>query len=305
MITDKFNYCHICNSPDIYKLGETSCTKSSLPDNATLVRVLYICRNCGSISVNPIPSIDDLMTYYSNYAQDDPRYLSSQEWSKRSSYEIVLDICSKISDGNILDIGCADGQLLSMLPSSFNKFGIDISERACVLSREKGIKAQCSTFKSAEITNKFDLIIALDLIEHLEKPNDGINKISSILKKGGYVIIETGNAASNTARLLRENWSYTSAYSHLHALTPKTLTLLAEKENIKMLLIKEGWHKKPIITQFIYRNFLSYSFHVFRNIYKLLSPLTNKIVYLQKLYYHAPPGAPNRDHMIFVGQKRM
>ena len=43
--------------------------------------------------------------------------------------------------------------------------------------------------------------MALDLIEHLERPEDGIRKIAAILKPGGILYASTGNIAYIVMRL--------------------------------------------------------------------------------------------------------
>ena len=200
-------------------------------------------------------------------------------------------------------MGCADGELLRMLPSSFQKYGIDISEKNRDLARKKGITFLYDSLDSKIISNNFDLIIALDFIEHVDSPKDIINVISKLLTPGGYVIIETGNADSFFAKYLKEDWSYTAVYGHLCVLTPPTLSQLAAEADITEVSMKTGWHAMPTLGMTSYRNILSFGFHTFKVLYRFVAPLAERVEYLSKLYQHAPPGAPHADHMIFVGRK--
>jgi SAM-dependent methyltransferase len=49
--------------------------------------------------------------------------------------------------------------------------------------------------------HRYDCVVALDVIEHLRRPEDGIRKISEILKPGGIVYASTGNVAYFVMRL--------------------------------------------------------------------------------------------------------
>jgi 2-polyprenyl-3-methyl-5-hydroxy-6-metoxy-1,4-benzoquinol methylase len=260
---------------------------------------------CGSITVFPKPSDSEIEQYYANYAEIDNCFVDSKGWYQRPVYQIVLNICNKLGKGNILDIGCSDGQLLYMLPEPFQKYGIDIAEKACALARKKGISVFCSMFEPTIFSEKFDIIIASDFLEHVDNPGEAIRIISDLLTPGGYVVFETGNADSFAAKFLKEDWSYTAVYGHLCVLTTKILPELAFEAKIRQVLLSKGWHATPSTITAIHRNVLSIGFHVFRVIYRMVEPLVERVEYLRKLYQHAPPAAPHPDHMIFVGKKEL
>jgi glycosyltransferase involved in cell wall biosynthesis len=48
---------------------------------------------------------------------------------------------------------------------------------------------------------RYDCVLALDVIEHLERPEDGARKIAAILKPGGVLYASTGNVAYVLVRL--------------------------------------------------------------------------------------------------------
>lgn len=291
--------CKICLSERTFIYGSTTCSSFAADKKAGSSRDLYRCRNCGSIMVFPTPSDEQLKEYYEDYA--DVKLIVN--WEKRTSFKIIQNICNKLKKGSILDIGCGDGRLLGMLPSDFRKYGIDVSERACRIASQNGVTALCSALESAEFQEKFDVVLALDFIEHTANPIEAFRAINKLLKPDGYMVIETGNADSYAARLLGEDWSYTSVYGHLCVISPEALSKLASEEGIHEVCLKEGWHILPKLNMYFYRNFLAYGFRFFRFLYRLAEPISSRNSYLSKLYRHAPPGAPNKDHVIFVGEK--
>jgi 2-polyprenyl-3-methyl-5-hydroxy-6-metoxy-1,4-benzoquinol methylase len=297
--------CPACRSPELKYHGITKCLNVAALNNVNLLRNLFKCLSCGSIIIFPRPSDSALEQYYTKYSEDGSCFADKKGWGKRPAYQTVLNVCKEIGKGKILDVGCADGQLLSIIPSSFQKFGVDISEKNRDLARKKGVSSLFSSLENIHISKRFDIIIALDFIEHVDNPKKTINLISELLTPGGYVIIETGNAGSFFAKILKEDWSYSAVYGHLCVLTPTILCKLALEANIHEVSMKKGWHSTPSLIMFSYRNILSFGFHAFRVIYRFVEPLMGRIDFLRRLYHHAPPGAPHPDHMIFIGKKEI
>ena len=49
--------------------------------------------------------------------------------------------------------------------------------------------------------HRYDCVVALDVVEHLSRPEDGVRKIAEILKPGGILYASTGNIAYFVMRL--------------------------------------------------------------------------------------------------------
>ena len=93
----------------------------------------------------------------------------------------------------VLDIGCSTGFLLQALnrKSYNNTYGIDISKDAIIYSKNHGVK---NVFvKNAEKTgfesNKFDFLVASDILEHIENDKAALLEWKRILKKGGIAFV--------------------------------------------------------------------------------------------------------------------
>jgi len=48
---------------------------------------------------------------------------------------------------------------------------------------------------------RFDCVLALDVIEHLSRPEDGVRKMANVLKPGGMLYASTGNIAYAVLRM--------------------------------------------------------------------------------------------------------
>ena len=101
---------------------------------------------------------------------------------------------------NILDIGCGGGLLSEpMTRLGANVTGIDASSRniniAKLHAKKNKLKINyiCSSPEKLKIKKKFDVILNMEIVEHVEDINFFINSCSKLLKKNGLMFIATLN----------------------------------------------------------------------------------------------------------------
>ena len=101
---------------------------------------------------------------------------------------------------NILDIGCGGGLLsepMSRLGASV--VGIDASKKnievAKFHAKKNNLKIDyiCASPEILKIQKKFDVILSMEIVEHVEDINFFIKKSSELLKKNGLMFIATLN----------------------------------------------------------------------------------------------------------------
>lgn len=292
--------CRVCDSEQIRQYGSTLCHQTQVPLVHYKKRFLYKCDSCRSISVEPIPSPKELSLYYDHYATMEE---GNQSLNKRASFSIINKVAGSLGHGKVLDIGCGFGDILASLPSSFQKVGLDMALVACKEAEKKGVEVLCSSWESCNFNEEFDLVIALDFLEHVDNVTSTFNKISKVLRRGGYAVIETGNADSWTAKTLGEDWCYTAVFGHLQVLSPEALLGLAKSAQIKPISLIKGNHSSKMFNYILYRGMLAYGFHLMKLILSHLKPSVGDIHAIRKLFNRAPPGAILPDHMIWIGRK--
>ena len=121
--------------------------------------------------------------------------IEDYHWWNISRRDIILKLIDPlINDGmKVLDIGCSSGSLIDKLNcnNSLDIHGIDISSEAIKYSKNKGIRntqtmnADKLKFKDKE----FDIIIASDVLEHIENDNEALLEWKRVLKDNGFAII--------------------------------------------------------------------------------------------------------------------
>lgn len=122
--------------------------------------------------------------------------IQKKHWWFVAKKEIVLDFINKYlpekRNLRILDIGCGSGLMLNSLESYGQVSGMDMSDDAISFSKEIFSGKVEKGFLPANIPyskNNFDLVIALDVIEHINEDIEALKNIRTHMVEGGKAII--------------------------------------------------------------------------------------------------------------------
>jgi SAM-dependent methyltransferase len=102
----------------------------------------------------------------------------------RDSVDAPSELC-------VLDIGCGTGATMDHLKRYGVPYGIDLSEIALGFSRRRGHQRllRASATELPFESESFDLVTALDVIEHLDDDAQGLAEIRRVLKPGAPAMI--------------------------------------------------------------------------------------------------------------------
>jgi len=111
-------------------------------------------------------------------------------------YALKNILKSEIKDGSIvLDLGSYDGFIaynLKKLLSNLRITVVDIDKSGLQIAKRRGLNTlYASATKFRWRDNSTDIILCLDLIEHVKEDDKLIKEISRVLKKDGKVILTT------------------------------------------------------------------------------------------------------------------
>jgi len=107
----------------------------------------------------------------------------------------------------LLDIGCYDGHIGSLLKRKFGKqcqvYGVDVASNSIRLARQKGIQAKiCDVTEGINFeSNMFDYVFAGEIIEHLYDTDFFMEEVKRVLKPNGIFILTTPNFLSFGRRI--------------------------------------------------------------------------------------------------------
>ena len=112
---------------------------------------------------------------------------------RRIIQSLVEKICTTLDNSNprILDVGCGTGANLKMLAAHGRAEGVDISPQAIDFCRERGLDSvKLGALEQLPYDNgSFDLVTALDVVEHLDDDVAGLREIRRVLRPDGRVLL--------------------------------------------------------------------------------------------------------------------
>lgn len=132
----------------------------------------------------------------------------------------------------ILEVGCSYGYLsYAIKKMGHDILGIDISEKAIEFARSNfGRYYKSTSMEKFNSSKKFDVIIAIEILEHLKDPKMFLRKCKKHLKKNGKIIIATPNKNS---RLKNPFWCSDLPPVHMFGFGKKSLLYLSRIEGFE------------------------------------------------------------------------
>ena len=194
------------------------------------------CRNCGLVQPKYILDSQDLIKLYANV--DDESYLATSDIRGSSNYRQVIKLIDKFAKnhGSLLEIGAGSGGLLDSLKHQFNHIhGVEPSEKFCQFARERyGLALDNIGYEDMSESRKYDVILALDVIEHVASVKHFMDKVFGLLADDGIVIVSTPSKNSLAARLLGKKWWHIRP-PHLYYLDKRSFNALMDAAGFKII----------------------------------------------------------------------
>ncbi len=190
----------------------------------------------------------------------------------KKHYGIKKDKDNYLNGLNILDIGCGGGLISEpMSRLGANVTGIDASEKNVKIAKlhakknELKINYLNNTPENLKDFEKFDIILNLEIIEHVNDVNLYIKSCHKLLKKNGIMFTATLNrsmmsyikAIIGAEYILR--WLPIGTHDWNKFIKPEELENLLSKVNFSTLDIK-GFEFKPLSKKWILSNDLSVNY---------------------------------------------
>ncbi len=163
---------------------------------------VYRC-HCGLEFISPCLTVQEMISIYSstqvlqktnpvlkdyyNYDGLDPEGKTYQDYDRA-----LNELSSLTHSGKLLEVGCGRGGLLRLAKQKgWEVLGIDSSSDNIKEIQKYGIPGFCEDFLKYGQTNKFDVVVLWDLIEHPTDPARYIQKSWELLNDDGLLVIAT------------------------------------------------------------------------------------------------------------------
>lgn len=131
-------------------------------------------------------------------------------------YQLVTKYTEFKKTDFLLDYGSGDGMILNQLAYHYGLHGIGVDRLPGRILLAKQVSEKFSLhnqfydieFDKLVIQETFDKILCLDVLEHIEHPNSELKKLSTLLRNGGQLIIQTPRGADKKYILKHEYFAY-------------------------------------------------------------------------------------------------
>jgi len=159
-----------------------------------------------------------------------------------SKRKMIYDKLLSRNCNKILDIGCGPGVFYKpWLKFNIKWEGIDINPYWCKFGEKNNIPISSQPIDS--IAEKFDVITAHQVIEHVNDPVAFMKGIKRLLRPGGIIHLELPNQNSLTAKLrkisskISYDYGFIQPPMHLRAYHKKTIKYLFESLNLESIML--------------------------------------------------------------------
>jgi 2-polyprenyl-3-methyl-5-hydroxy-6-metoxy-1,4-benzoquinol methylase len=160
------------------------------------------CAGCGAVISQPMATPDEINDYYrddyyaAHEAEIPTRFETFRRYYERSEWPLLMKLLgpdAPAPGSRFLEVGCGLGVLLSLArDAGFKTLGVDLSPTAVEWCRSQGIETQLGGHPGTGLPeNSFDVVSAMQVIEHSPTPRDFVRDLVRLVKPGGWVVICT------------------------------------------------------------------------------------------------------------------
>jgi 2-polyprenyl-3-methyl-5-hydroxy-6-metoxy-1,4-benzoquinol methylase len=234
-------------------------------DHASLLSVqstwpVVRCTGCGLVYLSERPAENALTELYNESYYEDgdvgySGYISTFDEHREQFMNIFekrhRDLLHNVSGKRLLEIGCAYGFLLDFLrKKGWEVTGVEISPLSSSYARnELGLNVLTGSVETAEFEkHSFDVILLLDVLEHLHRPFDVLERIRELLAPGGILVVQCPwelyhweEVAEAILKGVRPGTIEPDAVpAHLYFFQPRTLEEVLKKGGFKITARQSG-----------------------------------------------------------------
>lgn len=151
-----------------------------------------------------------------------------QKWWKRSIAETIWNWVPVSS--SLLDIGTGSSPIISHYPDAI---GIDTNEEKLAFIKEKCPSITVRTMSAETLLfgdESFDYVLCIEMLEHLQEPEEAVSEIARVLKLGGRTVIATPDY-SRKWWLLAERFT-PAGEQHVSRFTRKSLEETCQRHEL-------------------------------------------------------------------------
>lgn len=194
---------------------------------------LYRCDSCGFVSGKPAHEMAPEERYEDYYRRPAPPAPEARyhEWIARAE--------SAMGRGRLLEVGAGGGGFVrAALVRGWRVDATEVSKTGLDALRETGAAVFAGDVRAAKYPDgTFDLVVSLELLEHLSAPMMHLRELWRITRPGGLLLLTTPNFNGLSRRCLGTRWRVIDP-EHLCYFTPASLSRMLRGVGYEWVCVK-------------------------------------------------------------------
>jgi SAM-dependent methyltransferase len=186
----------------------------------------------------------DATDVISQYVEmSDELYEATSEARARQMQSLLRSVKNFKQRGRFLDVGAGIGLLVEEARKlGFDAEGVEPSRALQATAAAKAIPVHLGVIPTPAIRGPYDIISAIDVIEHVDYPLDLLIAIRNLLAADGIGVLVTPDVNSITARLMRRKWWHFRP-AHIGYFDRDTVRLSLERAGLSPVTIaRPTWY---------------------------------------------------------------
>ena len=152
------------------------------------------CESCHLYFRNPRPTQADIARSYDTGGTFEA--WQEEESARATMWQRRLDIVWRCAPGGrLLDVGTGDGRfLVTARQAGYEVVGTEVSEAGAGYARERGFDVHLGQITDLTLPKEtFDVATIWHVLEHVPDPQTVLNKVYSLLRPGGILVVAVPN----------------------------------------------------------------------------------------------------------------
>jgi SAM-dependent methyltransferase len=193
------------------------------------------CPACGHMQLDEFPSDEALAAEYARASSDD--YVEEEAGQRETARRMLAKVERYVPPGRLLDLGPWVGFYMAEAEArGWTATGIEPSGFASKYARDRlGLDVRTGDLYEAELPESgFDAVLMGDVLEHLTRADDALERIRGWLAPDGVLILLLPDAGSRLARLLGRRW-WAVVPTHVHYFTQNSVARMLDRHGFEVV----------------------------------------------------------------------
>lgn len=163
-------------------------------------------------------------SYFTGGGSGYPDYVSESRLLREHGRRYARVVAQFLSPGRLLDVGGAAGYVAAgFCDAGWRATVLEPNRGMATIATSLGEESQIGVLETFKARKVFDLVAMIQVVAHLFDLRKALETVAAVTADRGYLLVETWNGDSATARFFKSQWHEFSPPSVRRIFTPAAL----------------------------------------------------------------------------------